>query len=266
MELNFKLAEKYQDRYERDKTTPYYEKVLELDPDDEKGHRVEATYQVALFEAGTNQNVDPLKAFIATNPEEKYLINAYATLASAYSRKKDTKNTVATYEEALQKLPDSARLMFSYSSSIFRGKMEDLYEKGLELNEKAKTINPDFEVSAIYNLVIYYENIEDNDKIIETFENAIQNLPDNNGLKSSYASTINSLEIESKYDHGIELMENALAADPDAVYLNYTLGLLYHKKGELEKAIAVVKKVVDKYPTRKVYADALAKMEKELEE
>ncbi len=61
-------------------------------------------------------------------------------------------------------------------------------------------------------------------------------------------------------------MENALAADPDAVYLNYTLGLLYHKKGELEKAIAAVKKVVDKYPTRKVYADALAKMEKELEE
>ncbi len=146
------------------------------------------------------------------------------------------------------------------------GKMEDLYDKGLELNEKSKTINPDFEVSAIYNLVTYYENIEDNDKIIETFENAIQKFPDNTGLKSSYASIINSLEIESKYDHGIEIMENSLAADPDAVYLNYTLGLLYHKKGELEKAIDAVKKVVDKYPTRKNYLDTLAKMEKELEE
>ena len=249
-----------------DKTTPYYEKVLELDPDDEKGHKVEASYQVALSQARTNQNVEPLKTFIATNPEENYLVNAYSTLASTYSRKKDTENTVATYEEALQKLPDNTRLMFSYASTIFRGKMEDLYEKGLELNEKVKTIDPDMEGRTVDNLVTYYTNLEDKEKIIETFENAIAQNPDDARLKSSYASSINSMEIVSKYDKGIELMENALAADPDAVYMNYTLGLLYQKKGELEKAIAAVKKVVERYPTRKVYVDALAKMEKELEE
>jgi len=74
------------------------------------------------------------------------------------------------------------------------------------------------------------------------------------------------LEIDSKYEMGIEIMENAIEEDPDAVYMNYTLGLLYHKNGELEKAIAAVKKVVEKYPTRKVYTDALAKLEKELED
>jgi len=266
VELNFKLAEKYQDRYEMDKTTPYFEKVLELDPNDEKGHKVEATYQVALFHARTKQNVDPLKAFIATNPEEKYLVNAYTTLASIYSRKRDTENTVATYEEALQKLPDNARLMYSYSSTIFRGKMEDLYKKGLKLNEKVKTLDPEMEVSTIYNLVTYYSNIEDKEKIIETFENGIKKFPDNAGMKSSYASSINSMKIVSKYDKGIEIMEKALAENPDRVYMNYTLGLLYHKKGELEKAITAVKKMVEKYPKRKVYANTLAKMEKELEE
>jgi tetratricopeptide (TPR) repeat protein len=266
VELNFKLAEKYQDRYENDKTTPYFEKVLELDPNDEKGHKVEATYQIALFQARNKQNIDPLKAFIATNPEEKYLVNSYGTLASIYSRKRDTKNTVATYEEALKKLPDNARLMYSYSSTIFRGKMEDLYKKGLKLNEKVKTLDPDREVSTIYNLVNYYTNIEDKEKIIETFENAIGKFPDNARLKSSYASSINSMKITSKYDKGIEIMENALAADPDAVYMNYTLGLLYQNNGELKKAIEAVKKVVDKYPKRKVYANTLAKIEKELEE
>jgi len=266
VELNFKLAEKYQDRYENDKTTPYFEKVLELDPNDEKGHKAEATYQIALFQARNKQNIDPLKAFIATNPEEKYLVNSYGTLASIYSRKRDTKNTVATYEEALKKLPDNARLMYSYSSTIFRGKMEDLYEKGLNLNEKVKTLDPEMEVSTIYNLITYYSNIEDKEKIIETFENAIGKFPDNARLKSSYASSINSMKITSKYDKGIEIMENALKADPDAVYMNYTLGLLYQNKGELKKAIEAVKKVVDKYPTRKVYANTLAKMEKELEE
>ncbi|MCJ7579130.1 MAG: tetratricopeptide repeat protein [Candidatus Aminicenantes bacterium] len=264
--MNFKLAEKYRDRYERDKTIPYYEKVLELDPDNEKGHKVEATYQVALFEAGTNQDVDPLVAFIATNPDEEYLVNAYSTLASTYSRKKDPENTVATYEEALQKLPDNTRLMFSYASTIFRGRMEDLYEKGLELNEKVKTLDPDMERRTVDNLVTYYTNLGNKEKIIETFEKAIAQFPEDARLKSSYASSINSNEISSKYDFGIELMENALAADPEAVSMNYTLGLLYHKKGELEKAIAAVKKVVEEFPTRKAYTDALAKMEKELEE
>ncbi len=245
---------------------PYFEKVLELDPNDEKGHKIESTYQVALFQASTNQDVEPLKAFIASDPGEDYLANAYSTLASTYSRKKDTENMVATYEEALKALPDNARLMYFYSSAIFRQKMEDMYEKGLELNERVKTLDPEMEISTIYNLVTYYANIEDKEKVIETFENAIEQNPDNAGLKSRYASTINSLEIASKYDKGIEIMENALAENPDAVYMNYTLGFLYQKKGELEKAIAAVKKVVEKYPTRKVYADTLAKMEKELEE
>ena len=266
VDVNFKLAEKYQDRYERDKTMPYFEKVLELDPNDDKGHKVEAIYQVALFQASTNQNVDPLKAFIATDPEEKYLSNAYSTLASTYSRKKDPENAVVTYEEALKALPDNTQLMYFYASAIFREKMEDLYEKGLELNEKVKTLDPDMEISTIYNLVTYYTNLEDRGKIIETFENAIEQNPDSTGLKSSYASSISSMKIASKYDKGIEIMENALAENPDAVYMNYTLGLLYQNKGELEKAIEAVKKVVDKYPTRKVYADTLAKMEKELEE
>ena len=260
------MAEKYQERYETDKTMPYYEKVLELDPNNEKGHKVEATYQVALFEARTNQNIEPLKAFIATEPEEEFLVNAYSTLASTYSRKKDPENTVATYEEALKKFPDNVRLTYFYANEIFYRKMENLYEKGLELNERIKTLDPEWEINAIYNLITYYVNIEDKEKVIETFENAIEQNPDSAGLKSSYASRINSMEIESKYDYGIELMENALAENPDSIRPNYTLGLLYHKKGELEKAIEAVKKVVDKYPKVKVYADALAKMEKELEE
>jgi len=143
VDLNFKLAEKYQDRYERDKTIPYFEKVLELDPNNEKGHKVEATYQVALFHASSNQDVEPLKSFIASDPGQDYLVNAYSILASTYSRKKDTDNMVATYEEALNALPDNARIMYSYSSAIFRGKMEDLYDKGLEMNEKVKALDPE---------------------------------------------------------------------------------------------------------------------------
>ena len=60
-----------------------------------------------------------------------------------HSRKKDTEKTVATYEEALKKFPENVRLTYFYASEIFYQKMENLYEKGLELNEKIKTLDPE---------------------------------------------------------------------------------------------------------------------------
>ena len=77
--LNFRLAKKYMDRYETDKAIPSFEKVLELDPENTCGHRTESTYQIALNEARVNRNLEPLKAFIASDPEERYLENSYST-------------------------------------------------------------------------------------------------------------------------------------------------------------------------------------------
>jgi tetratricopeptide (TPR) repeat protein len=266
VEVNFKMAQKYLDRYETAKAAPFFEKVLELDPDDEKGHKVEATYQIALSEARDNQNIEPLKAFIATNPPEDYMVNSYMTLASTFQRKKEPDKAIEVYEEALTKLPDNARMMYFYASTVFNSKAEDKYERALELNEKAKTLDPELELNSVYNLISYYRNLEDTENIIAAYEGAIQKWPENTGLKNSYASTINSMEIESKYDYGIELMEKAIQDDPDAAYMSYTLGLLYHKKGELEKAIAEIEKAVEKYPTRKVYTNTLEQLKKELEE
>jgi tetratricopeptide (TPR) repeat protein len=266
VELNYKMAKKFQARYEPDKTAPFFGKVLELDPEDEKGYKTEATYEVAVFEASTNQNIEPLKAFIASDPSEDYLVRAYSSLASTFQRKRESDKSVETYEEALMKLPDNARLNYSYASTVFNSQMEDLYEKALERNEKAKTLDPDLETSTVRNMIRYYTNTDNTDMVIETYEGAIQKWPDNNGFKSSYASAINSMEIESKYDYGIDLMEKTIEANPDSITYYYSLSNLYHKKGELEKAVEAMKKVAERYPTQKRYQDALQKLEEELAE
>jgi Tfp pilus assembly protein PilF len=76
-----------------------------------------------------------LEKVLELDPAEKYLVDAYTTLAYAYQRKKEFDEIPAVYEGALAELPDNARLMYSYASAIFRSKPEDLYEKGLELNK-----------------------------------------------------------------------------------------------------------------------------------
>lgn len=262
VDINYKMAQKYIDRYELDKAQPYFEKVLELDPEDQKGYRVEATYQIALNEARTNKNIEPLKAFIATDPGEKYLETAYTTLAFHYQRQMENDQMVATFEKALAKMPENARLMLSFASSIFSNKIESQYEKGLALNEKAKELDPELELSTYYNMVQHYQNIKDTDKLVETFEEAIQKWPDNTGLKSYFASTIYRSRIESQYDRGIALAEKAVETTPQAGFYWYTLGQLYQAKGVQDKAVEALKKALELDPENKVFQSALDMVEK----
>ncbi len=261
VEANFAMGRKYLDRRETDKAVPFFEKVLALDPENAKGHRVEATYRIALNEAREKQNVEPLKAFIASDPEEEYLSDAYNTLASAYMRRKDTDSMVATYEAALERFPENARMMFSYSASILRAKLEDLYPKALELNEKVRTLDPEAKTATMYNLITYYQNIGDTEKLIETFEGAIAEEPESSGLLSYYASTINSQGIESHYDRGIDVIKKAIELNAVSWSYWYTLSLLYEKKGEQEQAIEAVKKAMELSPDNPRLKQVLDKLE-----
>ena len=259
VDANFAMAEKYGDRYETAKAVPFYEKVLELDPDDTKGHRVEASYRVALNAARANQDVEPLKAFIASNPDEKYMVNSYSTLASVYQRKKETDNMVAAWEEALEKFPENARVNYSFASAIFRAQVEDQYPKALELNEKAKALDPEMEMATDYNLITYYTNTKMTDKLVEHFEALIAKDPEAGGLLSYYASSINAQKIESHYDRGIEMAMKSLEINDKSAGSWYTLAQLYEKKGEKDKAIEAVKKALEIRPE---YKPALAFLEK----
>jgi tetratricopeptide (TPR) repeat protein len=258
-DANFAMAQKYDDRYETAKAVPYYEKVLELDPDDTKGHKVEASFQVALNAARANQDVEPLKAFIASSSDEKYLINSYGTLASVYQRKKETDNMVAVWEEALEKFPENARVNYSFASAIFRAQVEGQYDRALELNQKAKALDPEMERATDYNLITYYTNTKMTDKLVEHFEALIAKDPEAGGLLSNYASTIYSQKIESHYDRGIEMARKALEINEKASSTWFTLAQLYEKKGDKDKAIEAVKKALEIRPE---YKPALAFLEK----
>jgi Tfp pilus assembly protein PilF len=261
VDANFAMAEKYLDRYEQADAVPYFQKVLELDPEDTKGHKVEATYRIALNEGRANQNMEPLKAFIATDPDEEYLVPSYNTLASLYQRKKEFDNMASVFDEALQKFPENTRLMYSYSSSIFRAKIEDLYPKALELNQKVVELDPEMETAAGYSLITYYVNIKDNDKLIETFEGLIAKEPESGGLMGYFASIIHSQGIESHYARGIELAEKSVELNPKSANSWFTLSQLYSKTDEKAKAIEAMKKALEIRPDSKSYQKALEELE-----
>ena len=263
VDLNFKMAQKYQMRYEEAKAQPFFQKVLELDPEDQKGFQEESSYEIAVYESRSKKNTEPLKAFIAINPSEKFLKNAYSNLAFSYQRLKDNDNMVATYQEALTKFPENANMMSSFARAIFGSKIEDLYEKGLELNEKSVALDSELERSSVYNLITYYKNTENKEKVIETFDSAMQKW---DTMKNYYASVIAEMKIEEKYADAISMLEEDLEADPKATHLYYTMHAVYKAKGDMDKALESLKKVVELNPTTEYYKNALEKFEKELAE
>ena len=265
VDINYKLAKKYLRRFETPEAIPYFEKVLDLDPDDTKGYKEEASYRVALQLARTQMDPGPLEAFIVSNPGNKdYLRNAYMTAATTHARNEDFDKAKSLYETAMEALPDDARLTLSYAGAIFNYKMEDLYEKGLELNKKAKALNPDYELNTVLNLVTYYGNTEQNDKIVELFE---QTIKDNENLKSLYASTIVRFEIADKYDYAIKLMKAEVGKEENAnsAYVWNMLRQLYEKKGDIETALIHAKKAAELSKGTTYYTREVTRLEKLLQ-
>lgn len=265
VDINYKLAKKYLRRFETPKANPFFEKVLELDPENTKGYREEASYRVALQMARTQRDPSALETFIASNPKNQdYLRTAYTTAASTHARNEDIDKAKGLYEAAMVALPDDARITLSYAGAIFNYKMEDLYEKGLELNEKAKALNPDYELSTVLNLVTYYGNTDQKDKVVELLEETIKS---HENMKSYYASTIVRLEIADKYDYAIGMMQEEVSKEENAksAYMWSTLGQLYEKKGEIETALTHLRKAFELSPGATYYKNEIERLEKELE-
>jgi tetratricopeptide (TPR) repeat protein len=266
IEANWKMAQKYGDRNEQNKAQSYYQKVVDLDPENSLGHSEEASYQIAYYEARYNRNAEPIKAFIASDPDEKYLFQSYMVLTSVYQRKDDTENVIAAYEEALKRMPDNARMMVDYANAIFTMQIESHYEKGLELNQKSVALDPEQELYSVFNLIAYYTNLKDTEKLVKTFEDAIQKWPENDTIKIIYAQNIVHSNIETQYDRAKDILNKLLEKNPEAPYQWYYMGLVLEREGEVEKAIEAVKKALEFRPDVKTYQNKLEELQKKLQE
>jgi tetratricopeptide (TPR) repeat protein len=155
VEVVFKLARKYDRRYDQDKARELYLKVLAIDPGGKKGTteygEEKVTYTeyaeysigaIALF--GRSPDLEPMKTFIKKYPESHMLESAYGRLGSYYRYRGDKEEATRFFEEYISKFPEDPYVLNNYVLRILRDK--DNLDKGIELAEKIKDImkyNPD---------------------------------------------------------------------------------------------------------------------------
>jgi tetratricopeptide (TPR) repeat protein len=180
IDVVYKLAEKYDNRYVQDKAKTLYQEVLALDPDGKlgttetwDGETVSYT-ELAEFSLGQmavfdwkNRDPAPLKAFIAKYPQSKLLDNAYGYL-SYYFQNEAKDKAVPFFEEYVAKFPDKPRALNSYVEYLIRTKAD--LGRGLDLARQADKLT-DFNPIPSFrqNLAKIYFLKDDKDKAAEAY-------------------------------------------------------------------------------------------------
>ena len=109
-ELAFKLAEKYEGRSMYDEAGSYYGKVLDLDPEDEKGNSDDALMSLAWLEVRKKdyqKAVETFEYFGQKFPQSEMAMDAEMYIPYTYARAGDTTKALGLYEEFLANHPDS---------------------------------------------------------------------------------------------------------------------------------------------------------------
>ena len=249
VEVVFKLAGKYDRRYDEKKALELYQEVLTIDPEGKMGttdyDEEKVTYtEYAEFSIGTmkvysrKSDPEPIKAFIKKYPESKMLKSAYGRLSYYYRARGSKEEAAAFYEDYASRWPEDPNVLSSYVSRIIRDK--DNFDKGIELAEKIKDImkyNPD--PSYMKSFAELHILKEDKDKAEEVYgetfmdeqvSNLFYNLIDYANFWVGKDANVESAE---------EMIDLVLKLKPDSSYGIRTAAEIYIKLDKLDKALAV---------------------------
>jgi len=143
IQLNYDIANKFNDRGDDQNALFYYENVLANETDHQSETYLRSEYNVAESKAYNADDPSFLQHYAKNCRNEHLKYYAYSSLARFYNRKKDQPNVIKTYEEALVQLPANASLMNGYAWYIFQNKVTDQYERGIAVARKAVEIEPE---------------------------------------------------------------------------------------------------------------------------
>jgi len=122
-----------------------------------------------------------------------------------------------------------------------------------------KCTNDQQKYIAYSSLAHYYDRKQDQANAIQTYEEAVNALPDNPALMNGYAWFIFQKRVKDKYQRGITLARKAVEIEPRADSIWDTLGQLLFEAGYVEEAIAAMQQAVDLAPEDSSYRENLVR-------
>ena len=142
----YQMAQKYAMQGDLASASPYYMKMLELDPKNE--HADEASFYIAMNDYRTTKNLAPLKVFADSYPSSQYAGSAVMTVATAYLKDNKLDEAHEQYDTFFAKHPDDAMSMNNVAWSLAEQKV--LLDYAAKLAGKAVLLAKTDEEKAMY--------------------------------------------------------------------------------------------------------------------
>jgi tetratricopeptide (TPR) repeat protein len=269
VEVVFKLARKYNEKYDDEKSSKLFNEVIAIDPEGKMGTTdfddSKVTYtEYAEYSLGSIPlwsrpgDPEPLKAFIGKYSESEMISSAYSQLSSYYRSRGTKEEARGFFEEYVSKFPENVFALNSYVSRIIRDK--DNLDRGIELSKKIQEImryNPD--PSYLRSLAELYSLKGEDEKTEEVYGKRFMERNVSRLASSLRAYAEFWVKEKSNTESAEEMIELAIKLNPDNPSYLQSAARIYSSLEKPERALEVygpayLKKHMDDADTLHRYA------------
>ena len=236
VEVLFNEGFDYKQKGELNKAIQIYNRILEVDENNEYAHHFVGRLFGQLGDA--SKAIYHLEKALSIQPG---LSDAYCDLGNVYNGQKMYKDAIQNYMRSISQSPDNA---LAYNNLGLAFKSIDNMKKAVDNLNKAINIKPDFYFS-YFNLGLIEADQGHYDNARDYFQLALHY---NENYSEAYYNLGLTLQHQGKYQDAESHIRNAVTLDPDFVNARSNLGVILSDQGKYEEAIQCYQEVLNQEP------------------
>lgn len=199
-------------------------------------------YLAGVAHSGLEEDDQALQYFQKVRNGSRFYQNAVVHIAFLYQETGHTHQAIEFLTEARKNLPDNPDILLYLGS--FYEEIEE-FEKAINVLQEGIELDPEH-VRLHFRLGVVFDKWGKKENSIATMKRVIELDPKNanalNYLGYTYA------DLGKNLDEAERLIREALIYKPDDGYITDSLGWVYFKKGEYEKALELLEKAATLVP------------------
>lgn len=230
------LASTLKNEGNRDKALLYYQKALEINPDN-----FQAGFNLANELYSQEKFNDAIKQYqkvVTTRPD---CAAAHFNLGVCHSRQNNFDKAIKAFEQAVQTNPQHVKAFQQLTLLLCK---QNKHKEAYEYVKKALELDPnDYEM--IYRMGQTLRNLDQFEESLPYFRKAVALQPTNIHMILDLANTLNMLD---QTEEAITFYQRILEINPKINEVLYNLGFSLKKLGHLKEAVEIYTKLIETKP------------------
>lgn len=244
--IKIKIALIYYEHKEYDKAIEKFRELLKIHGEEDR-----ITYYMGVIYENLKRDQEALLQFGKVPSRSNFYKDACLHIAFLNRRGKNDVEAIRVLDEAIRQRPEIGTY-YEYLSEIYKDKRE--HEKAIDILKKGISRSPEKE-PLYYALGMAYDAVGRMEEAISVMRKVLRINSKNAGAMNYIGYTYAVLE--THLDEAEDWVQKALALKPDDGYITDSLGWVYFKKGDLEKALSIILKAYRMVPNEPTIAEHL---------